>query len=287
MGQSQKQEVRRHLFNLTILMIAICYISVLLKIVMFKYGFTSGMRSLNVVPFTFLRMFSGAVQVDVALKNILGNVAVFVPLGVIFSYIWKRASVWRPILACLGVSILFEAMQWIIGCGATVIDDIILNALGSSIGVAIYQILLLRIDQKIKMPLGTIGFFGVFGICGVLSLYLYAPNILPAQVEYRNQEMVEELESRTLDVDTRVTEVQDNVLVTEDGQYEFAEQVRLIKKKMSYKFSPNGNIQKTIVTYSEITSEELKGLLIEESRFGDLYLNETEKCEALIVTEYE
>lgn len=170
MGQSQKQEVRKYLFNITIAMISICYVSVLLKIVMLKYGYTSGLRGINLVPFTFLSMFSGDTAIEVALKNVLGNIAVLVPLGVLLAYVMKKATIWQQILVCLGISIFFETVQWIMGCGATDIDDIMLNVLGCLTGVAFYKMILLKIDRKINMPLGTIGFFGVFVICGVLSL---------------------------------------------------------------------------------------------------------------------
>ncbi|PAQ13561.1 hypothetical protein CD798_14200 [Bacillaceae bacterium SAOS 7] len=79
--------------NIGLGMIAIGYVLVLIKIVLLKYGFTSGERSINLVPFEFLKLFNGGTELDIALKNVLGNTAIFIPLGIFVSYILKK-RVW-------------------------------------------------------------------------------------------------------------------------------------------------------------------------------------------------
>lgn len=280
--------------------IIIGYVYSLLKIILFKYGFTSEAREINMIPFQFIKMFSGQdITIDVALKNILGNIAIFIPLGILISRLLPKKQ-GLTICLCIIVSCLFEMIQLITGCGATDIDDIILNSIGGLIGVVLYRFILRRFDEKANMPIATIVFLCIFGMCGCMALYLYQPGILPAQIEYVNQDIVNNINESDEDIQTVALGVEDNYLITttesqkihiaegksielsENGKYEMLDDADIIMKEMKYQYSPNGNIQKTTVIYSKITKNTLMQELNEGERNAKLFLDEAGRCKTII-----
>lgn len=300
----KEKKIFKYALNTVMGIIIIGYVYSLLKIILFKYGFTSDMREINMIPFQFIKMFSGQdVTIDVALKNILGNIAIFIPLGILISiFIPKKQGL--TICFCIAVSCLFEIIQLITGCGATDIDDIILNSIGGFIGVVLYRFILRKFDEKANMPIATVVFLCIFGMCGCMALYLYSPSILPANIEYVNEEVIQNIDESNYDLETVVLGVEDNYLVTTtkneyiyiaegksvdlpiDGKYEMSDNIDIIEKEIKAQYSPNGNVQKTTVIYSKIT----KNILIEELDEGEIhaaiFLDETGKCKTIILTKW-
>jgi glycopeptide antibiotics resistance protein len=286
-----------------LIIIAVGYFYALLKIVLFKYGFTSEVRSINLSPFTFLNMFSDGTAYDVALKNILGNIAIFIPLGIFCAYILHEKK-GIAVVICFGVSLVFEIIQYVTGSGAADIDDIILNTVGGIIGVVLYSCILEKIDSKVKLPISIFVFLCVFGVGGRLALYMYAPNILPAEIEYVNKDVVQGIDIEAYDMDALVIGVEGNTLITSmdeganyipegkkeqlasDGKYVIAENANLILEEREYQYSPNGNIQKTTVIYSKLTNDELREVLKNEQRRASIYFNEEGECQSIIVIKW-
>ncbi|MBU5225153.1 VanZ family protein [Clostridium senegalense] len=281
--------------------IAIVYILALLKIVLFKYGFTSELRSLNLKPFAFIESyFTEDVTIDVALKNVAGNFALFIPLGILLPALFKNINKKKTVFICFGVSLLFEFLQYIIGLGASDIDDVVLNTFGGIIGMFIYFKILKRIDIKIKMRIATFSFLSVFGLCGLLSLYLYQPNILPAQVEVINQEILEGVDAYSADIQTVCIDVDnDSILIdksrrfyddnykvqSNEDKYIIDNNTKLFLQLRKYKYSPNGNIQKSTFIYNKITMDEFKNLIKKEEKSVNLWISEDNKCSRVLVVE--
>ena len=65
--------------------------------------------------------------------NLLGNVAIFLPLGVLPLLLWPRWRKGRAVLLGMGVSIFIELVQPLVGRTRDV-DDLILNTLGALLG---------------------------------------------------------------------------------------------------------------------------------------------------------
>lgn len=293
----------RKILEIGLIVIAVGYFYVLLKIVLFKYGFTSELRSINLHPFTFLKMFSDKTAIDVALKNTLGNVAIFIPLGIFGAYVLREKKGIAAVI-CIGVSLLFEIIQFVTGSGAADIDDIILNTIGGIIGIVLYSFILEKIDRKVKMPIAIFVFLCVFGIGGRMALYMYAPNMLPAEIEYVNENVVQGIDIEAYDMDVLVIGAEGNTLLTSidagtgyipegkkvqlasDGKYIIAENANLILEERKYQYSPNGNIQKTTVTYSKLTNDELHEFLKNEQRRASIYFNEEGECQSIIVIKW-
>lgn len=74
-----------------------------------------------------------------ALLNLIGNTAMFLPLGIVWPGVFKKLNTHgKVILAGVGVSLTIEVLQLPFFGRSTDIDDLILNTLGFLIGYGIY-----------------------------------------------------------------------------------------------------------------------------------------------------
>ena len=74
-----------------------------------------------------------------ALLNLIGNTAMFIPLGIVWPAVFKKLNTHgKVILAGVGVSLTIEVLQLPFFGRSTDIDDLILNTLGFLIGYGIY-----------------------------------------------------------------------------------------------------------------------------------------------------
>ena len=83
------------------------------------------------------------------LLNVIGNVAMFIPSGIILPIIYKRLDTFvKVLLAGGGISLCIEIIQLPFSVRATDIDDLILNTVGVIVGYGIYA--LIRYIRRIK-----------------------------------------------------------------------------------------------------------------------------------------
>lgn len=73
------------------------------------------------------------------LINFLGNIIMFMPIGFLISLLWKVSNK-KVIISGFSISILIEFCQLFLDRG-TDIDDLILNTLGTILGLIFYHIL--------------------------------------------------------------------------------------------------------------------------------------------------
>ena len=82
------------------------------------------------------------------LVNVIGNVAMFIPSGIVLPIIYKRLDTFvKVLLAGGGISLCIEIIQLPFSVRATDIDDLILNTVGVIMGYGIY--VLIRYVRKI------------------------------------------------------------------------------------------------------------------------------------------
>lgn len=86
------------------------------------------------------------------LGNYIGNVLMFVPVGIVWPYCFEKLNrLWKVLLAGIGYSLLIEVSQLLFYNRTTDIDDLIQNSLGVLIGAAIYFLVkLIRNKRKNK-----------------------------------------------------------------------------------------------------------------------------------------
>ena len=110
------------------------YILCLFQVVTFQDDVT--WSSNNFIPFREIMRYS--ITSRLFLKNVLGNMLMFLPFGFFISYYLKSKKVHIPVLLTLIASLAIEIVQMCIGRVFDV-DDIILNLIGGSTGFFIYN----------------------------------------------------------------------------------------------------------------------------------------------------
>ena len=83
-----------------------------------------------------------------AVINIIGNVALFIPTGIILPILYKRLNCfWKVLLAGVCISLGIEGIQLLLPNSVTDIDDLILNAVGVIIGYGIFSFAKMQIKR--------------------------------------------------------------------------------------------------------------------------------------------
>lgn len=131
---------------------------------------------LNLIPFK--EMFRYQIGSRLFIKNIVGNVLLFLPYGYFVSYYLNLKKLKPAIILTVIVSLTIECVQLNIGRTFD-IDDIILNTLGGIIGSMIY-IIVEKISYKAPKIFKTDGFinFIVVLLLILIIIFLFDINLL-------------------------------------------------------------------------------------------------------------
>lgn len=90
----------------------------------------------NLKPFVYLFDYPSVREV---LLNLVGNISMFVPLGIVWPAVFKKLDTHGKVIAAgVGVSLTIELLQLAFFDRASDIDDLILNSLGYLLGYGIY-----------------------------------------------------------------------------------------------------------------------------------------------------
>ena len=99
---------------------------------------------INLVPFVHMNDY--AIKRE-AILNFVGNTAMFIPVGIVYPYVYKELNTHKKVIAAgVGFAFGIEILQLFFFDRVTDIDDLILNSLGYLIGYGIY--LLVKKDRK-------------------------------------------------------------------------------------------------------------------------------------------
>lgn len=71
--------------------------------------------------------------------QVLGNVLLYLPLGLLLPMVWRRGSWWRVTGAGLALSLVTELLQPVVGRSFDV-DDLITNTLGTMLGYLLFAL---------------------------------------------------------------------------------------------------------------------------------------------------
>lgn len=121
--------------ELTMLCFAI-YILCLFQVVTFQDD--TSWSSNNFIPFKEILRYN--ITSRLFIKNVLGNMILFLPFGFFVSHYLKVEKIYLPVFLTLITSISIEIVQMCIGRVFDV-DDIILNLIGGILGFLIYNTL--------------------------------------------------------------------------------------------------------------------------------------------------
>ena len=139
---------KRHILINLLLYSAMIFYVVLLVCILFRQRHIA--RSANLIPLRGIISFltgkdlvsgttDSAFLQGLALSNLLGNIVIFVPLGVYVNLLSRDRAIWKSVLAIVMVSIVVEVVQYVFMLGIGDIDDVILNCIGGLVGVLLYK----------------------------------------------------------------------------------------------------------------------------------------------------
>ncbi len=150
MNVAQRQRIAKYLF-------AAYLIALFWLLIGWRIGYhTSG--NTNFVPLETVRLFlwvlknSGDRQMRwQAVANLVGNVVLFVPLGLFLPMLWKKCqNLVGFFLWLLPALIMVELLQLVTRLGACDVDDLLLNTLGALGGWLLWKLLHLRSNSSIR-----------------------------------------------------------------------------------------------------------------------------------------
>lgn len=137
-------------------------------------------RSINFIPFrTIWEYLNGSGFISkVAPENLLGNVVIFVPLGVYTNLFLHNKKIWKSFLIILITTIFAETIQTIFKLGYGDIDDILLNCFGGCIGIIFCKGLyhFCKSDNKVWKVVAIIA--PIVGVLSFAILLLYSNGFL-------------------------------------------------------------------------------------------------------------
>lgn len=128
----------------------------------------------NFTPFK--EMFRYTLGSNLFIKNVIGNMVMFMPYGFFTGYFLKINKVSVVLLLSMLVSTSIEVIQGYIG-RVFDIDDIILNVIGSIIGFLIYKLFNKIKDRLPKILRNTI-FYSIIILILILLFILYLMKII-------------------------------------------------------------------------------------------------------------
>lgn len=134
------------------------YFLLLIWLVLFKLNFNilevSHVRTINLIPF----WYDGSAAFLLHLQEMFYNVLVFIPLGLYVGIFWPDLALWKKVLPCFAVSLLFETLQFAFALGVSDITDLITNTLGGVAGIFLYTLLRRMFREKSVAIVNCLGF---------------------------------------------------------------------------------------------------------------------------------
>lgn len=163
------------------------YIAILLKVMVFKdipmirvgqimlnFGGTNPGTEANFIPFkTILPYLLGYKGLIIAGINLVGNVALLVPLGFLVPFIYTNMTWRKSVLMGVIAGFSIEIMQVILRAGIFDIDDVILNAFGFTLGYLTFVFLTMWISERKYLNILIAGF--VLAVAMVGAFFIVYP----------------------------------------------------------------------------------------------------------------
>lgn len=267
----------RRLRACAILIFAV-YIVMLLRITLFKqvslYNLFAAIgaseRTISIIPFkSVFEMVHDGVSATRIIENVLGNLAVFMPLGLLLPILTKDKSK-KILLYGFVLSLFIEVMQYILALGSSDIDDLLLNTLGTMVGYAIYK----AVRRKSRTDTTAVAFVLVItmGLGSVAGGILFVSHtelfmLSPKDTVVENGELVQSFIDTPRFLSGKFVEVNGNTLTVEKS-VDSAAEARLL---VHLEITPNSAFyichDKTDYLFNAISSEQISYEKIEYADF--------------------
>ena len=254
------------------------YLVVLIRIVLFKqvalYNLFAAIgsmeRTISIIPFkSLLDLINNNISVTRILENILGNIAIFIPFGLLLPIVQKDMSK-KIILYGLITSALIEIIQYVFALGSSDIDDLTLNTLGTIIGYLLYKIIHKKARADTLTAISIIILVTVLGGFALGILFINHTELFMLsrkEIVVENKNLVQDFIDTQPTVSGKFVKVNGNVLTLEKSIHSSTD-TRTI---MDLEITPNSNIyicyNKIDYFFSTISGEQISYEKIEYSDF--------------------
>ncbi len=131
--------MRRALRITPLVLLAMTTVAILVATLGFSVGDPDATGEINLQPFTEIRRGLKSGASDIVVANVWGNIAMFVPLGLLLMWLWTSPLIARVFMATIagaGLSVIIELTQLTLHRVAD-IDDVILNGSGALLGALV------------------------------------------------------------------------------------------------------------------------------------------------------
>ena len=142
------------------------YIICLFRVVSFQ---DVNFSDFNIIPLKEISRYQFGSRLFI--KNVIGNMIMFIPYGFFISYILEEKKPFVPFFLTILVSVTIEITQYRIG-RVFDIDDIILNIIGGVIGYIVY-LMTIKIKNKLPSSLQKEYIYNIITLIIILVILLY------------------------------------------------------------------------------------------------------------------
>ncbi len=162
--------MRCFLFMKRVINVCLCILYILFLItILFLYGRGGVWTNLslkkyilstsNIIPCKtiagyFLAIKNGTMNADIPIKNIIGNIILFMPYAY-FAFCYTRMSTKKFLLTTLLILIVLEIVQMLLRVGTFDVDDILLNIMGAMMVYVCIQKVTKTKESKKKIGLAS------------------------------------------------------------------------------------------------------------------------------------
>ncbi len=161
-----KNHIHFTFYKEVFMLVAIVYVLELFQIV--TSGDVVSWSTNNFIPFK--EMFRYRIGSPLFIKNVIGNIVLFMPYGFFIGFYLKEDKARFILLLTLLVSVTIECVQMSIGRVFDV-DDILLNTLGGFIGAKVY-ILLVKLTNHIPAFFKSEFFLNIVAFVALLGFFI-------------------------------------------------------------------------------------------------------------------
>jgi glycopeptide antibiotics resistance protein len=118
----------------------VSYFAVLIYSTLLTFNYYVYGKSFNLVLFDSIELMWDSGNIWLMIKNIIGNILLFMPLGFLLPLIWRPLSRFKFMFwIAFGTSAAIEYSQFMYANRIFDIDDILLNGIGGMIGLVFFK----------------------------------------------------------------------------------------------------------------------------------------------------
>lgn len=257
------------------------YLAVLVRIVLFKQAplynlFSaagSSVRTISFIPFKSLYdMAISGTSIIRIIENILGNIAIFIPFGLLLPIIKKGRSK-KVILYGMAVSMLLEIIQYVFALGSSDIDDLLFNTSGVMIGCFLYKTIRRKSHTDILADISILVLVIVLGTAALGVLFINHTELFmlsEKKIVVENEELVQDFIDLPPAYAGKFIGASGKLLTIEKNVNSAAD----VRERIDLEITPKSGIfichNKTDYFFSTITGEYMK---YEQTAYAD-FINE-------------